>query len=131
MNYTLDDEEKRLLQLIESVNDSNNFVEKNAIATESIHAYVMFFDHNDVRCSIMINKKGRLQFKAGNYFICFERKYRTCTTKWFGFIKTYHMDYNHPLIKAGLKTHELIMQAAKAVDKQKQEKIWKNLLSNP
>ena len=130
MNYALDEEEKQLLQLLESVNDSNNFVEKNAFATESIHAYSVFFDHNDVRCSIMINKKGRLQFKAGNYFIFFERTYRTCTTKWFDFIKTYHMDYNHPLIKAGLKTHKLIMQAAKAVDKQKQEKIWKNLLNS-
>jgi len=130
MNYQLDDEEKQLLQLLEVVNNINNFVEINAFAIESIHAYGVCFDHNDVRCSITLDKKGRLQFKAGNSYIFFERTYYTCTLKWFGFVKTYHIDYNHPLIKAALKTHKLIMQAAEAVNKQKKEKIWKNLLSN-
>lgn len=129
MNYQLDDEEKQLLQLLEAINDANNFVEKNAFATESIRTYSMCFDHNNTRCGIVLSKKGRLHFKAGNFCIFFEREY-TCTTGRFGFIKTHHMDYNHPLIKATLKTHNLIMQAAEAVDKRKQEKAWQQLLNS-
>lgn len=132
MNYQLDDEEKQLLQMLETVNNANNFVKKNASATESIDIYGAYFNHNDVRCSILINKKGELYFEARppNVFfnrIEFRRTYHTHATKWFGFVKTRHMDYNHPLIKAALKTHNLIMQAAEAVDKRNQEKIWEQL----
>lgn len=135
MNYQLDNEEKQLLQMLETVNNTNNFVKKNASATESIHNYNASFDHNDARCSIIINKKGELYFKAISLNVIFNkiefrRTYHTHTTKWFGFIKTHHMNYNHPLIKAALKTYNLIMQTAEAVDKRNQKKFWEQLLNS-
>lgn len=139
MNYTLDEEEKQILQLLETARAEGSFNE-NAYTHETkynncnIH-YGITFCHRSVYCKIMISSKcGSFSFYMNNFIgnlgdSEIKRKYCTTKSHFFGLIRETPLDVNHPVVDAALTVHKEIMQKATEVDALKRQKTWDKLLS--
>jgi hypothetical protein len=139
MIYTLDEEEKNVLLLLETAKAEGSF-NKNAHAYETkysdcnIHYKITFF-HRNVYCKIdFYSKSGTFSFCVDDYSLyvhgnTIEKKYCTIKSHFFGLIKETLLDVNHPIVAASLNIHKMIMQKAEQKETLKIQKTWDKLLS--
>lgn len=139
MNYTLDEEEEQILQLLVNVTAEKTFdkVYAHAWTCGDINERInTTFYHRDVRCEIKFNNEGCFTFESstsacdlGN--ISLQRKYCFIKSSLFSLIRKPELDTKHPIIDASLNLHNAIMQREAEKNKLKQQKTWDKLFSKP
>lgn len=130
MNYTLDEEEKNILQLLQDAKSAGAF--EDAFANSNGHSFAMEFKHRKLYCSIRFDAYGTFYFRssAPEYTCNIEKQYCIHESYFFGLCKKSRLDTNHPIIVTSCATHDEIMQKSKEVDTQKKQKVWKHLLNS-
>lgn len=137
MNYSLDDEEKQILQLLQTAKAEGAF-DENAYAYPTKYCdgdteFSIHFYHRKVRCEIKFSSKhGTFSFCIDEnsvfHSIAIEKKYCITNSRFFGLIRETSLDVNHPIVDASLTIYKEIMQKAADVDTLKRQKTWDKLL---
>jgi hypothetical protein len=138
MNYSLDDDEKQILQLLQTAKAEGSF-DKYAYANQTYEYrdgdtnFTMQFYHRKVHCEIKFSSKhGTFSFCIDEnsvfHSIAIEKKYCITKSRFFGLIRETSLDVNHPIVDASLTIYKEIMQKAADVDTLKRQKTWDKLL---
>lgn len=130
MNYTLDEEDKNILQLLQDVKSAGGF--DDATAVSNGYFFAIEFMHKNFYCSTRFDQHGTFYFRSSSpENVCnIKKQYCIHESYFFGLCKKSRLNANHPVIVASRDAYDFIMQRSREVDEQKKQKVWKQLLNS-